>query len=109
MAKNEELEKRIAENMARLGGTHEFWERRLTHGWDSLEAKLQELQAQGMIVGQIVKMDFPEIWAFYIPSANDYARANGSIRTYSSKAAALKYKKNHSNAILIKLTAKWEA
>ena len=53
MTKNEELEKRIAENMARLGGTHEFWERRLTHGWDALEAKLSELKAQGMTEEQI--------------------------------------------------------
>lgn len=50
---NEELEKRIAENMARLGGSHEFWERRLTHGWDALEAKLKELKAQGMTMEQI--------------------------------------------------------
>ena len=50
---NEELEKRIAENMARLGGSHEFWERRLTHGWDALEAKLKELQAKGMTMEQI--------------------------------------------------------
>ena len=51
---------------------------------------------------------FPEIWAFYIPSEHDYARGNGGIRTYSSKETALKYKKYHSNAILVKLTAKWE-
>ena len=55
------------------------------------------------------EMKFPEIWAFYIPTEHDYARANGSIRTYSSKAAALKQKKYHSNAILVKLTAKLEA
>ena len=53
MTKNEELEKRIAENMARLGGSHEFWERRLTHGWDALEEKLSELKAQGMTAEQI--------------------------------------------------------
>lgn len=53
MAKNKELEKRIAENMARFGGTREFWERRLTHGWDALEAKLKELKAQGMTNEQI--------------------------------------------------------
>lgn len=53
MTKNEELEKRIAENMARLGGSHEFWERRLTHGWDALETKLSELKAQGLTVEQI--------------------------------------------------------
>ncbi|MBO7526791.1 MAG: hypothetical protein J6T74_02720, partial [Clostridia bacterium] len=46
--KNEELEKRITENMARFGGSHEFWERRLTHGWDALEAKLSELHAKGL-------------------------------------------------------------
>lgn len=45
MAKNKKLEKRIAENMARFGGSHEFWENRLTHGWDALEAKLSELKA----------------------------------------------------------------
>lgn len=54
------------------------------------------------------EMVFPEIWAYYIPSAHDYSRGNGGIRTYSSKAAALKQKKYHSNAILVKLTAKWE-
>ena len=109
MAKNEELEKRITENMARLGGSHEFWENRLTHGWDALEAKLKELQAKGMTMEQIVEMEFPEIWAFYIPTEHDYARANGSIRTYSSKEAALKQKKYHTDAILVKLTATWEA
>lgn len=31
-AKNKKLGKRIAENMARFGGSYEFWERRLTHG-----------------------------------------------------------------------------
>ena len=56
MAKNEELEKRIAENMARLGGSHEFWERRLTHGWDALEAKLKELHAQGFTDEQIIEI-----------------------------------------------------
>ena len=109
MAQNEELEKRIAENMARLGGTHEFWERRLTHGWDALEAKLKALQEKGMTMEQIVEMEFPEIWAYYIPTAHDYARGNGGIRTYSSKAAALKQKRFHTNAILVKLTAKLEA
>lgn len=58
MTKNEELEKRIAENMARFGGTHEFWEKRLTHGWDALEAKLSELKAQGMTMEQIVETAF---------------------------------------------------
>jgi hypothetical protein len=53
MTKNEELEKRISENMALFGGTHEFWERRLTHGWDALEAKLSELKAQGLTEEQI--------------------------------------------------------
>ena len=52
---NEKIEKQIAENMARLGGSHEFWEKRLTHGWDALEAKLNELTAQGLTMEQIVK------------------------------------------------------
>lgn len=52
---NEELEQRIAENMARLGGSHEFWERRLTHGWDALSARLSELEAQGLTMEQIVE------------------------------------------------------
>lgn len=55
MAKNEELEQRIAENMTRFGGTREFWERRLTHGWDAIEAKLSKLKAQGMTMEQIVE------------------------------------------------------
>lgn len=55
---NEELEKRIAENMTRLGGTREFWEKRLTHGWDALEAKLSELKAKGMTMEQIVEIGF---------------------------------------------------
>lgn len=58
MAKNEELEKRIAENMASLGGSHEFWKRRLTHGWDAFEAKLSEMKAQGMTMEQIVETAF---------------------------------------------------
>lgn len=53
MPKNEELEKRITENMARFGGSHEFWERRLTHGWYALSAKLSELEAQGLTMEQI--------------------------------------------------------
>lgn len=61
MEKNLELEKRIAENMARLGGSHEFWERRLTHGWDNLEAKLKELQAQGLTMEQIFEKCKKEI------------------------------------------------
>jgi hypothetical protein len=52
-AKNQKLGKRIAENMARFGGTREFWEKRLTHGWDALEAKLSNLKAQGMTIEQI--------------------------------------------------------
>ena len=52
-AKNKKLGKRIAENMARFGGSYEFWENRLTHGWDALEAKLKELKAQGMTMEQI--------------------------------------------------------
>lgn len=55
MAKKEELEKRIAENMARFGGSHEFWERRLTNGWDALSARLSELEAQGLTMEQIVE------------------------------------------------------
>ena len=53
MGDNNELEKRIAENMARFGGSHEFWERRLTHGWDALDAKLKELKAKGLTIEQI--------------------------------------------------------
>ena len=53
MGDNNELEKRIAENMARFGGTREFWEKRLTHGWDALEAKLKELKAKGLTIEQI--------------------------------------------------------
>lgn len=52
-AKNKKLGKRIAENMARFGGSYEFWEKRLTHGWDALEAKLKELKALGMTDEQI--------------------------------------------------------
>ena len=48
-----ELEERIAEHMSRFGGSHEFWERRLTHGWDALEAKLKELESQGLTMEQI--------------------------------------------------------
>lgn len=58
MAKNKKLEKQIAYNMARLGGSHEFWERRLTHGWDVLDAKLSELHAQGLTDEQIVETIF---------------------------------------------------
>lgn len=54
-AKNKKLGKRIAENMARFGGSYEFWENRLTHGWDALEAKLKELHAKGMTDEQIVE------------------------------------------------------
>lgn len=63
MAKNKKLEKRIAENMARLGGSHEFWEHRLTHGWDALEAKLTELKTQGLTMEQIVEMGFKKLEA----------------------------------------------
>ena len=59
--KNKKLEQRIAENMARFGGTHEFWERRLTHGWDALEAKLTELQAQGLTMDQIVNIELEKM------------------------------------------------
>lgn len=61
MAKNEKLEKQIAENMAHLGGTHEFWEWRLTHGWDALEAKLKELHAQGLTDEQIIEKMAKEV------------------------------------------------
>lgn len=61
MAKNKKLEKRIAENMARFGGSHEFWENRLTHGWDALEAKLSELKAQGFTMEQIVEIEFKKM------------------------------------------------
>lgn len=60
-AKENNLEERIAENMARLGGSHEFWERRLTHGWDALEAKLSELHAQGLTDEQIIS-NIVESW-----------------------------------------------
>lgn len=52
-AKNKKLGKQIAENMARLGGSYEFWEKRLTHGWDALEAKLSKLHAKGLTDEQI--------------------------------------------------------
>lgn len=60
-AKGNNLEERIAENMARFGGSHEFWERRLTHGWDALEAKLKELHAQGLTDEQIIS-NIVESW-----------------------------------------------
>lgn len=52
-ANGNNLEERIAENMARFGGSHEFWERRLTHGWDALSARLSELEDQGLTMEQI--------------------------------------------------------
>ena len=58
---NEELEKRIAENMAILGGSHEFWEKRLTHGWDALEAKLSEMKAKGLTIEQIVEIELKKM------------------------------------------------
>lgn len=39
--KERELNKRIMENIARYGGTPEFWRHRLTHGWDVIEMKLE--------------------------------------------------------------------
>lgn len=60
-AKNKKLGKQIAENMARFGGSYEFWENRLTHGWDSLEAKLKELHAQGMTDEQIIEKMAKEV------------------------------------------------
>ena len=64
-AKGNNLEERIAENMARLGGSHEFWEWRLTHGWDAIEAKLKELKAQGFTMEQIVEKWTKENYEFY--------------------------------------------
>lgn len=58
---NEKLEKQIAENMARLGGSHEFWEKRLTHGWDALEAKLKELHAKGLTDEQIIEIELKKL------------------------------------------------
>jgi hypothetical protein len=55
-AKNKKLGKQIAENMARFGGSYEFWENRLTHGWDALEEKLKELHAQCFTDEQIIEM-----------------------------------------------------
>ena len=63
MAKNKKLEKQIAYNMAWLGGSHEFWEHRLTHGWDALSARLSELEAQGLTMEQIVEMGFKKLEA----------------------------------------------
>ena len=63
MAKNKKLEKQIAYNMARLGGSHEFWEHRLTHGWDALSARLSELEDQGLTMEQIVEMGFKKLEA----------------------------------------------
>lgn len=39
--KERELNQRIMDNIARYGGTPEFWRHRLTHGWDALELKLE--------------------------------------------------------------------
>lgn len=60
-AKNKKLGKQIAENMARFGGSYEFWENRLTHGWDALEEKLKELHAQGMTDEQIIEKMAKEV------------------------------------------------
>lgn len=60
---NEKLEKQIAENMASLGGSHEFWEKRLTHGWDALETKLKELHAQGLTDEQIIEIELKKLEA----------------------------------------------
>lgn len=35
------LNQQIMENIARFGGTPEFWRHRLTHGWDTIELKLE--------------------------------------------------------------------
>lgn len=55
------------------------------------------------------EIKFPTIWAYYSPLSHDYKRANGRIRTYSSREEALKQKKHNSDAILVKLTAEWDA
>lgn len=60
-AKNKKLGKRIAENMARFGGSYEFWENRLTNGLDALEEKLKELHAQGMTDEQIIEKMAKEV------------------------------------------------
>ena len=39
--KERELNKRIMDNIARYGGTPEFWRHRLTHGWDAIALKLE--------------------------------------------------------------------
>ena len=54
------------------------------------------------------EIKFPTIWAYYSPERHDYKRANGRIRTYSSREEALKQKKHNSDAILVKLTAEWD-
>lgn len=55
------------------------------------------------------EIKFPTIWAYYSPLSHDYKRANGRIRTYSSREEALKQKKYNTDAILVKLTAEWDA
>ena len=55
------------------------------------------------------EIKFPTIWAYYSPERHDYKRANGRIRTYSSREDALKQKKSNMDAILVKLTAEWDA
>lgn len=39
--KERELNQRIMDNIARYGGTPEFWRHRLTHGWDAIALKLE--------------------------------------------------------------------
>ena len=53
-------------------------------------------------------MDFPELYAFYCPATGDYKRANGRVRTFSSKKMAEREKKYHTDSIIVKLTATWE-
>ena len=54
------------------------------------------------------EMKFPELYAFYCPSTGDYLRANGRVRTFSSKKMAVREKKYHVDSIIVKLTATWE-
>lgn len=53
-------------------------------------------------------MEFPELYAFYCPATGDYKRANGRVRTFSSKKMAEREKKYHIDSIIVKLTATWE-
>lgn len=55
------------------------------------------------------EIKFPMIWAYYSTERHDYKRANGRIRTYSSREEALKQKKYNTDAILVKLAGEWDA